>query len=212
MIRSWIEGVGLTVPQFIGFLLTIAASFLAARFGASESRRQHREKMRLDTLTAAGELLQSLYKFANRLEAIFYDISNERGSKGHAGRDHSSLSDAALPDNVFQLAARLGGTNLAELIKLDGARHLAEQNISSSFEYVDHGEAVSQTQAWSAQLIIMTFDLMNQIAKSGRVPLNFQSAIDNNELRKTASDRIDDLSLGQLPQRVGRAAALKSTP
>jgi putative flippase GtrA len=68
MLPTWVEGLGLTVPQLIGFVLTIVASYFAARFGAFESRRQHREKVRLETLTAAGEAIQLLHKFARRLE------------------------------------------------------------------------------------------------------------------------------------------------
>jgi hypothetical protein len=117
------------------------------------------------------------------------------------------LSDATLPDHIFQLAAKLGEDNLADLIALAGARQIAAQSISTSFEYVDQDDAVTETQAWSAKLILLTFDLMNQISNTGRVPLIFQSSIERQELEKVASRRIDDLSVRQIPRRHGRSVA-----
>jgi hypothetical protein len=210
LVQTWVESFGLTIVQLIGFFLTVAASFFAARFGASESRRQHKQKLRLEMLTAAGELIQHLYNFANRLESIYYGISNDRSSKGHTGNPHSSLSLAILPENVFQLAATIGESVLADLIKLAGARQLAGESISMSFEYVDEDDAVTETQAWSAHLIILTFDLINQIATRGHVPLTFHPSINKEELEKRAGDRISDITLDLLPRRVGRSAAVKS--
>jgi hypothetical protein len=212
MVSTWLEGVGLTLPQLIGFVLTIVASFFAARFGASESRRQHQEKVRLETLTAAGELIHSLHIFARRLESILYDISNERSSRGNVGKAHSSLSEAKFLEHVFELAAKLGEANLAALIRLAGARQLAEQSISASFEYLDQDGAVSGTQAWAAPAYYSDIWAVESDCRNRARSAEFQSSIEKERLAEEANQRIEDLNVRQLPHRMARSLSFKSMP
>jgi hypothetical protein len=191
---AWLKSIDLSFSQLVALLFAVVASYFSARFGASESRRQHKERVRIERLTAAGELIRSVHNFAHDLETIILEINTHESSDGQAGKDHVGFGKAALPDEVFRQAATLGKPILADLIQLAAAKHLGSESIGGAFEYADYGTAVNETRAWSAQLLIQGFELLNKIGQQAKIPLRFAPSIRQEHLAKLAGHRFDDIS------------------
>ena len=71
---------------------------------------------------------------------------------------------------------------------------------------------MNETQAWAAQLVILTFELLNRIAETGRVPLTCRPSIEIEKLAEKANQRTEDLSVQLSPRWIGRSFALKTMP
>jgi hypothetical protein len=191
---AWLKSIDLSISQLVALLFAVVASYFSARFGASESRRQHKEKVRIERLIAAGELIRSIHDFAHDLETIILEINSWESSDGQAGKDHVGFGKAALPDEVFRQAATLGEPILADLILLAAAKHLGSESIGGAFEYAEYDTAVQETRGWSAQLLVQAFALLNKIGQQAQIPVNFASLIRQEHLAKLAGRRFGDIS------------------
>jgi hypothetical protein len=59
---------GLTPVVLVGFVMTIVSSFLSARWGGAESRRQYRDTAQTDRRSAAAEMIPLLIEFADECD------------------------------------------------------------------------------------------------------------------------------------------------
>jgi len=153
---------GLTIGGLLTALGTVLASYLAARFGASESRRQYVEKSKLEKLVAAGELIQILRKFQDELQDRVSDCENYKSSDGHAGQEHYGFG-IKLSGKPHKLAAVLGPRIVEDVILLMAKFARAKGNVAAIGDFVDPSTASDELEAWSAALIIDTIKLINNV-------------------------------------------------
>lgn len=171
---------------------TIIASFLAARFGASESRRQFTVTSQTKKLVAAGELILLLDKFQERLQDALYNNANYRSSDGQAGGVHFSFSKFNLEGNSHRLAATLGRPIVEDVILLLSKFSRAKGAVSATFEFVGGEEATDEFDKWAAALVLQTYDLINRINTACGIRIIAKPSQDRDELQKIADDRLAD--------------------
>jgi hypothetical protein len=182
---------GLTIGGLITALGTVIASFLAARFGASESRRQYVEKSKLDKLVAAGELIQILRKFQDELQDLISDCENHKSSGGHAGEEHYGFG-IKISGKPHRLAAVLGPRIVEDVILLMSMFARAKGNVAAIWEFADPSSASDELEKWSAALIIHTIKLINKVNVHAGIRISAKSSMDYEKITEIAGDRATD--------------------
>jgi hypothetical protein len=182
---------GLTIGGLLTALGTVIASFLAARFGASESRRQYVEKSKLDKLVAAGELIQILHKFQDELQDLISDCENHKSSGGHAGEEHYGFG-IKLSGKPHRLAAVLGPRVVEDVIVLMAKFARAKGNVAGIWEFADPSSTSEELQKWSAAIIVDTIELINKVNAHAGIRINAKSSMDYEKLIEMAGDRAAD--------------------
>jgi hypothetical protein len=184
---------GLTIGGLLTALGAVIASFLAARFGASETKRQYIEKTKLDKLVAAGELIQTLHKLQDDLHDLIYDCRNFESSGGHAGAERYGFGEIELKGEPHKLAAVLGARVVEDVILLMAMFARAKGNVSALLEFTDPSTASEELQKWSAALIMRTFELINRISVHAGIRISAKPSMEYEKLSKIADDRaVDD--------------------
>jgi hypothetical protein len=204
-INDYLAPLGLTVGQLIGAAATVIASFFAARFGASESKRQFGEKSRLEKLVAAGELLVTLQDFERTLQETIWDIQNSESSDGHAGQAHMSFSHVELGKKSHEQAAILGAAIVEDVILLLTKFSRAQSSASSAFEFVDGDEAQNEVLGWSAALLLEAHALMNRISERAGLKISSKPSMEVTKLRELAGGRGKDDKYTTFTKRKGAA-------
>jgi hypothetical protein len=192
IINEALRPFGLTIGTIITAAAIVAGSFLAARFGASETKRQFGEKSKLDKLVAAGELIQILYKFQDELQDLLYDCANEKSSGGHAGVEHASFGKIRLKGEAHNQAAILGPRVIEDVILLMAMYSRARGNVSGLLEFTDPPTASEELQRWSAALILKTIELINKINVHAGIRISAKPSMDYEKLIEIAGDRAAD--------------------
>ena len=200
-INDFLAPFGLTLAQVVGAIATVVASFLAAKFGASESKRQFGEKAKLEKLVAAGELLVILQNFESALQETIYDIQNSEASDGQAGREHMSFSHVKLGKKSHEQAAVLGAGIVEDVILLVTRFSRAQSAASGAFEYVDGDAAQKEVLGWSAALLLDAHALMNRVSKRVGLKISAKPAIEPEKLDKLAGPRSGDDEYSTLARR-----------
>jgi hypothetical protein len=183
---------GLTVGGLLTAIGTVIASFLAAKFGASEPKRQYAEKTRLQRLVAAGELIQILHKFQDELQEIIYDCVNFKSSGGHAGAERCGFGKTKLRGDPHKLAALLGTRVVEDVILLMATYARATASVSGLLEFTDPSTASEDLEKWSAALILKTFELINKINLQAGLRISAKPSMGYEKLIEIAGDRAGD--------------------
>jgi hypothetical protein len=191
-ITAALAPLGLTIGGLLTALGTVIASFLAAKFGASEPKRQYLEKNRLDKLVAAGELIQILHKFQSDLQILIYDCRNFVSSDGHAGKEHHWFGKTELKGKPHKLAAVLGKQVVEDVILLMAMYARAKDSVRGRLEFTDPSTASEDLQKWSAGLILSTIRLINRINVQTEIRISAKPSMGHDELIEIAGDRAAD--------------------
>lgn len=182
---------GLTIGGLLTALGTVIASFLAARFGASEPKRQYVEKTKVKKLVAAGELVQLLHKFQDELQNLISDCENHKSSGGHAGEEHYGFG-IKLDGKPHKLAAVLGPRIVEEVVLLTAKFTRAKGNVADIWEFADPFNASAELQRWSAALVLDTIKLINNINIQAGIRISAKSPMEQERLITIAGDRASD--------------------
>jgi hypothetical protein len=168
-LHTWLASLGLTAGQIVGWLFAIVVSFFAARFVASETRRQFRIKEGVDRRKAGSSLIRSLTHYADTCEEWMYDIDTYISSRGHAGKLHT-LADAAIPSSVHDDAAIIGPNIVAAALKLSKIRLDAQQRCSHAQEYemAQDEELATLVHAGLARMVLASSTLIDQVPRRSR--------------------------------------------
>lgn len=197
-LNSLLTSIGLSIGAIIAGLCTVALSFLAARFGASESRRQFTVKSSIERLVAAGELVQLLDRFQDSLQDAIYDNENYRGSNGAAGALHFSFLKFELPGKPHELAATLGKPLVEDVILLLSKYYRAKGAVSATLEHVGGEEATEEFDKWAAALVLLTYELINKVNSAAGIRITATPPQGHEALEKVADDRLGDDEFAQL--------------
>ena len=208
-INRYLSTLGLTLAQVIGAVATVAASFLAAKFGASESKRQFGEKAKLEKLVAAGELLVNLQNFERELQEMIWDIQNAEASNGQAGHEHTSFSHVEFGEKSHAQAAILGADFVEDVILLVTRFSRAQSAASGALEHVDGEEATKEVLGWSAALLLDAHALMNRVSARVGLKISAKPAIDPVKLQSLAGARSEDDEYSTLARRNGAESPVK---
>jgi hypothetical protein len=127
---------GIPVPQIVGFAVTIGASYLSARWGSAETRKQFTKKIGDDERAAAAELIPLLMRFAAECDDRKNNLSLHMSSDGHAGVDEP-MHGIAFPPEIHSSAARLGERITERAIKLELTKQRAESYVMGASEFLD---------------------------------------------------------------------------
>jgi hypothetical protein len=132
---------GIPAPQILAFVLAIAASYLSARWGSAESRKQFHAKKENEERAAASELIPLLMKLANECDQKKGNLSTFMSSDGHEG-DDESMGGIVFDPAIHTSAARLGSRVTERAIKLEITKNRAETYVSNAAGYVDELDEV----------------------------------------------------------------------
>lgn len=127
------------VPQLIGFGITILASYLSARWGTAETRKQFNKKVEDDERAAAAELLPLLLKLALDCDRKKSNLSIFISTDGHEGVDEP-FHGIEFPPAIHSSAARLGPRITERAIKLEIAKTNAEEWVAQASGLIDEQE------------------------------------------------------------------------
>ncbi|TAI63463.1 hypothetical protein [Bradyrhizobium sp. Leo170] len=127
------------LPQIVGFAITILASYLSARWGTAETRKQFNKKVEDDERAAAAELLPLLLKVALDCDKKKGNLSLFTSSDGHDGVDES-IHGIEFPPAIHSSAARLGPRITERAIKLEITKTRAEEWVADASGYIDEEE------------------------------------------------------------------------
>jgi hypothetical protein len=80
------EFLGISLPQLVGFAVTIAVSYLSARWGSAENRKQFRKRVDDDERVAAATLIPLLMRFAAECDDRATKLGLYVSSNGRSGK------------------------------------------------------------------------------------------------------------------------------
>jgi hypothetical protein len=126
---------GLTPVVLVGFVMTIVSSFLSARWGGAESRRQYRDTAQTDRRSAAAEMIPLLIEFADECDRRKGSLSTYMSSEGQDGEDET-MSGMTLSPAIRNCASRLGGAVAERAIKFEVMKARAEAHVAGSSGYI----------------------------------------------------------------------------
>jgi hypothetical protein len=174
---------GIPVPQILAFALTIGASYLSARWGSAEIRKQFRKKTQDDERAAAAELIPLLMKFAADCEKKIAELSAFMNSGGQKGKDDSIYGVKFEP--AIQLAAsRLGPRVTERAIKLALTQSHAELWVSQAWA-IEKNERDSVILSFLALLSLRARFLVDMAAEKAGLSMR-HSEDEIERLRKEA--------------------------
>lgn len=179
---------GITIPQILAFALTIAASYLTARWASAESRKQFRKKIEGDERAAAAELIPLLMKFAADCERKSSNLALFISSSGHDGVDEP-MSGVSFDRAVHAAAARLGPQITERAIKLQLTQSRAETWVSESSGYIEKDEVDNAILSFLALLSLRARFLVDLAAEKAGLTMRHSE----DELERL---RIEALKLG----------------
>jgi hypothetical protein len=155
---------GLTPVVLVGFVMTIVSSFLSARWGGAESRRQYRDTAETDRRSAAAEMIPLLIEFADECDRKKGSLSTYMSSGGREGKDET-MGGTTLNPAIRNCAARLGSAVAERAIKLEVTKARAESFIAEASGYIDEMEINEQTLSFLALLALKARWLVDMAAK-----------------------------------------------
>ncbi|WP_136615048.1 hypothetical protein [Bradyrhizobium sacchari] len=168
----------------IGFAVTIGASFLSARWGSAETRKQFTKKIADDERAAAAELIPLLMRFAAECEDRKSKLSLHMSSDGQAGNDES-MGGIPFPPGIHSSAARLGERITERAIKLELTKQRAESWVMGALDFLDTEEVNEKMLGFFALLSLRARYLADMAGE--RVGLKMRHAEEDLErLRKEA--------------------------
>jgi hypothetical protein len=176
---------GISLPQILAFVLAIGASYLSARWGSAESRKQFRKKAEDDERAAAAELIPLLMRFAAECDQRARNISTYISTDGHAGSDEP-ISGLPFPPAIHAAAARLGPRTTERAIKLELTQQRAESYVYDASDFVDGDDLNPKILSFFPLLSLRARHLVDMAAE--RTGLGMRHPADEMErLRKEAS-------------------------
>ncbi|OAF13917.1 hypothetical protein AXW67_18215 [Bradyrhizobium neotropicale] len=152
------------LPQIVGFAVTILASFLSARWGTAETRKQFQKKTEDDERAAAAELVPLLLKFALDCDKKKIDLSLYISSDGHAGADET-VHGIDFPSAIHSAAARLGPRITERAIKLEVTKTRAERYVADASDFVENYELDQKILSFLALLSLRARHLCDMAAE-----------------------------------------------
>lgn len=155
---------GITVPQILAFLLTIAAAYLSARWGSAESRKQFNRKTEDDERTAAARLIPLLLKFALECDKKKSKLSLFMTTDGQSGEDEV-LSEFDFDSSIHAAAAGLGPKVTARAIKLEMTKFRAEEYVDDVAGEIDTDELNQEILSFLALLSLRARYLADMAAE-----------------------------------------------
>jgi hypothetical protein len=185
--------VGLTVGQAGGFLAAIVSSLLGARFASAESRRQHRQKVSVEKLSAATQVSRELDYFRQRLETKISAYNDWKSSNGNNGQESLTLSDVDLNSPRLEMATILGASVVEQIVLLKEKLTRAKDSLSSLARYEAEDDVSREALRWSAALALNVVAAINVAHKAAGIRLRAKSRINHDELVKFAGYRLNDV-------------------
>jgi hypothetical protein len=175
---------GIPIPQIFGFAVTIGASYLSARWGSAETRKQFTKKREDDERAAAAELIPLLMRFASECDDRKNNLSLYMQSEGTAGEDEP-MDGLPLPPAIHSSAARLGERVTERAIKLELTKQRAESWVMGASDFLDTAEVNEKILSFFALLSLRARYLADLAAE--KVGLQMRHADEEFErLRKEA--------------------------
>jgi hypothetical protein len=130
---------GIPAAQIAAFVLAIMASYLSARWGSAESRKQFVSKTQSDERAAAGELVPLLLKFALECDTKKENLSAFMASDGYEGFDEP-MAGIVFEPRIHASAARLGSPVTERAIKLEMTKIRAETYVKTAAGHLEPEE------------------------------------------------------------------------
>jgi hypothetical protein len=122
---EFLKDLNVTAAQVITFLVTIAVAYLAARWGARESRRQFEQKAEIEKRQAAVELVYPLMSFAYQCDQM-----NQRLNLDSISNQFDVVRGLKIPAECIAKAAVLGGEVAARVLKIFVLKDRIENTLS----------------------------------------------------------------------------------
>jgi hypothetical protein len=185
---------GITIPQILAFLLTIAASYLSARWGSAESRKQFDRKTEDDERAAAAELIPMLMKFALDCDKKKNNLSLFMSTDGQDGVDES-IRGVAFNPSIHASAARLGSKITERAIKLEMTQTRAEEYVDDVSGVVDRNDLDQQILSFLALLSLRARFLADLAAQAVGIAMRHPQK-DMDRLLKEAMKHSDEIDSG----------------
>ncbi len=191
-LNELLASIGLTIGQAGGFLAAIVSSLLGARFASAESRRQHKQKVSVEKLTAATQVSRELDHFRQRLEAKISAYEEWKSSKGDEGQKNITLADIDLNSPRLEMATVLGASVVEQIVLLKEKLTRGKDRVSIEARYEMEDDATREALKWSAALTIDVVAAINVTHKAAGLRLRAKSGIDHDAL-VLAGNRLNDL-------------------
>ncbi|MGY4257380.1 hypothetical protein ACVI1L_004448 [Bradyrhizobium sp. USDA 4516] len=185
---------GITAPQILAFLLTIAASFLSARWGSTEYRKQFARKTQDDERAAAAALIPILSNFATNCDTMKSNLSLSISSQRQEGRDEN-LADLTFDPAVHTHASRLGPAITQRAIKLEMTLARAKTYLSKAYDHLDSGDVDQQMLSFLALLSLRARHLIDMAANQTGMTMRYPRS-DMERLLKLATKHSHEIDSG----------------
>jgi len=169
---EWLAASGLTAAQVISFFVTIAVAYLSARFGASESRRQYKEKAEIDKRQAAADLIHPLLAFALQCDRYISDIYIDQA--GTPADRLKMVENLQLSADCSRNAAVLGGDVTARVLKIQVLKTQIENSLRLGFNVgsIEDRDSLARLASWLSLLELRTRYAADLAAKTTGLPVS----------------------------------------
>jgi hypothetical protein len=168
----------------VGFAVTIGASYLSARWGSAETRKQFSKKIEDDERAAAAELIPLLMRFAAECDDRKSNLGLYMSSDGQAGVDEP-MYGIPFPPEIHSSAARLGERITERAIKLELTKQRAESWVMGASEFLDTEEISEKILSFFALISLRARFLTDLAAEKVHLKMR-HSEDDLDRLRKEA--------------------------